>query len=82
MKEHCIRQKSSGYRKAAAEVPASFQGLIHYDAQQVIGSIDKNCDQGIYGTLNSASKATFTEEDGSCIQAGTGNRTGDQFCAV
>ena len=44
--------KIIGIQKGSSGIPGELSGMIHYDAQQVIGSIDKNCDQGIYGTLN------------------------------
>ena len=44
--------KIIGIQKGSSGSPGELSGMIHYDAQQVIGSIDKNCDQGIFGTLN------------------------------
>ena len=44
--------KIVGIQKGSSGSPGELSGMIHYDAQQVIGSINKNCDQGIYGTLS------------------------------
>ena len=44
--------KIIGIQKGSSGSPGELSGMIHYDAQQVIGSIDKNCNQGIFGTLN------------------------------
>ena len=44
--------KIIGIQKGSSGSPGELSGMIHYDAQQVIGSINKNCDQGIFGTLN------------------------------
>ena len=40
--------KIIGIQKGSSGSPGELSGMIHYDAQQVIGSIDKNCDQGIF----------------------------------
>ena len=31
---------------------SELSGLIHYEAEKIIGSIEKNCEQGIYGKLS------------------------------
>ena len=46
------QEKIVGIQKCSSGSPGELSGMIHYDAQQVIGSINKNCDQGIYGTLS------------------------------
>lgn len=41
-----------GIQKGSSGSPGELSGLIHYEAEKIIGSIDKNCEQGIYGTLS------------------------------
>ncbi|MBU5480839.1 SpoIVB peptidase [Blautia sp. MSJ-19] len=41
-----------GIQKGSSGNPGELSGLIHYEAEKVIGSIDKNCEQGIYGKLS------------------------------
>ena len=38
-----------GIQKGSSGSPGELSGLIHYEAEKIIGSIEKNCEQGIYG---------------------------------
>lgn len=40
-----------GIQKGSSGSPGELSGLIRYEAEKIIGSIDKNCEQGIYGKL-------------------------------
>ena len=41
-----------GIQKGSSGSPGELSGLIHYEAEKIIGSIEKNCEQGIYGRLS------------------------------
>lgn len=41
-----------GIQKGSSGSPGELSGLIHYETEKIIGSIDRNCEQGIYGTLS------------------------------
>ena len=41
-----------GIQKGSSGSPGELSGLIHYEAEKIIGSIEKNCEQGIYGKLS------------------------------
>lgn len=41
-----------GIQKGSSGSPGELFGLIHYEAEKIIGSIEKNCEQGIYGRLS------------------------------
>lgn len=40
-----------GIQKGSSGNPGELSGLIHYETEKIIGSIEKNCEQGIYGKL-------------------------------
>ena len=44
-----------GIQKGSSGSPGELSGLIHYEAEKIIGSIEKNCEQGIYGKLTDMS---------------------------
>ena len=44
-----------GIQKRSSGSPGELSGLIHYEAEKIIGSIEKNCEQGIYGKLTDMS---------------------------
>ena len=44
-----------GIQKGRSGSPGELSGLIHYEAEKIIGSIEKNCEQGIYGKLTDMS---------------------------
>ena len=41
-----------GIQKGSSGSPGELSGLIHYEAEKIIGSKEKNCEQGIYGRLS------------------------------
>lgn len=44
-----------GIQKGSSGNPGELAGLIQYETEKIIGSIDKNCEQGIYGKITDAS---------------------------
>ena len=44
-----------GIQKGSSGSPGELSGLIHYEAEKIIGSIEKNCEQGLYGKLTDMS---------------------------
>ena len=44
-----------GIHKGSSGSPGELAGLIQYETEKVIGSIEKNCEQGIYGELSEIS---------------------------
>ena len=40
-----------GIQKGSSGNPGELAGLIHYETEKIIGSIEKNCEQGIYGKI-------------------------------
>ena len=56
-----------GIQKGSNGSPGELAGLIRYDSDRVIGTIQKNTENGIYDR---------NDKDDGCLQTGTGNRTG------
>ena len=52
-----------GVKKGSKGNPGELTGLIRYDASNIIGSIEQNTEEGIYGTLNDGTETSlFLEE--------------------
>ena len=65
-----------GIQKGSSGSPGELAGMIRYEPERIIGSIQRNTKNGIYGQYTGGNRNTLPSENGSGLQTGAGNRAG------